>query len=68
MKTGWGVQNKDIDLGLAILGIANPDRELLSYEEIAAWCGCHRSRIEQIEKGALRKLRWKLHGNREEWL
>ena len=68
MKTGWGMSRRDIDLGLALLGIANQDREALSYEEIAAWCGCHRSRIEQIEKGALRKLRGYLHGKREEWL
>lgn len=68
MKTGWGVQKRDIDLGLALLCIVNPDREMLSYEEIAAWCGCHRSRIEQIEKGALRKLRGALHGQRREWL
>lgn len=68
MRTGWGMHKREIDLGLALLGIANQDREGLSCEEIAAWCGCHRSRIEQIEQGALRKLRGALHGKRREWL
>jgi DNA-directed RNA polymerase sigma subunit (sigma70/sigma32) len=68
MKTGWGVTRREIDLGLALLSVANRDREEMTYEDIAAWCGCHRSRIEQIEKGALRKLRGALHGKRRKWL
>ncbi len=68
MTTGWGVRNKDIDLGLALLSVANEAREPMTYQDIAAWCGCHRSRIEQIEKEALRKLRGRLHGQQRKFL
>ncbi|MFZ4777771.1 MAG: sigma factor-like helix-turn-helix DNA-binding protein [Terrimicrobiaceae bacterium] len=68
MKTGWGVRNGNIDLGLAVLGVVNVERKPLTFEEIAEVCGCHRSRIEQIEKQAMRKLRGLLHGRRREWL
>ena len=68
MPTGWGRYKGEIDLGLAVLGVVNVGGERLSFEEIADVCGCHRSRIEQIEKQALRKLRGFLHGRREEWV
>lgn len=68
MRTGWGVTKGEIDLGLAVLGVVNVERRPLTFEEIAEVCGCHRSRIEQIEKQALRKLRGVLHGQRKEWL
>lgn len=68
LRTGWGATKRDIDLGLAVLGVVNVERRPLSFAEIAEVCGCHRSRIEQIEKQALRKLRGFLHGRREEWV
>lgn len=68
MRTGWGMTRRDIDLGLAVLGVVNSDRQPLTLAEIAEVCGCHRSRIEQIEKAALRKLRGRLHGKRGEWM
>jgi len=67
MKTGWGVRNVDIDIALAVLSVVNSEGLALNCEEIADVCGCHRSRIEQIEKGALRKLNGRLHGEREAW-
>lgn len=68
MNTGWGVTRRDIDLGLAVLRVVNVEGRRLTFDEIAEVCGCHRSRIEQIEKQALRKLRGLLHGHREEWI
>lgn len=68
MRTGWGMTRRDIDLGLAVLGVVNRERVPLTFDQIAEVCGCHRSRIAQIEKGALRKLRGRLHGTRREWL
>lgn len=68
MKTGWGMRNGNIDLGLAVLGVVNSERRPLTLAEIAEVCGCHRSRIAQIEQEAMRKLRGLLHGRRREWL
>ena len=64
MRTGWGARNEEIDLGLAVLSVVNREGRQLSFAEIADVCGCHRSRIEQLEKQALRKLRGKLWGQR----
>ena len=50
----------DIDLGLAILSCISNQGERRSQSEIAAFCGCSRQRIEQIEAKALRKLRTRL--------
>jgi DNA-directed RNA polymerase sigma subunit (sigma70/sigma32) len=65
MKTGWWKINPEIDLGLAVLSVVNQDRVPLSFTEIAEVCGCHRSRIEQLEKQALRKIRARLRT--EDW-
>jgi hypothetical protein len=46
-----------IDLGLDLLARQCRLGVSLSYEQIAAWCGCSSSRIQQIEKKALRKIR-----------
>lgn len=59
---------RDIDLGLALCSVWNKKGEPMTCAEIAAWCGCHRSRIEQIEKVALRKLRGITHGDRSKWV
>lgn len=67
MRTGWGKTNRGIDLGLAVLSSVNRCGQRLTLAEIADVCGCHRSRIEQLEKRALRKLRGRLHGERELW-
>jgi DNA-directed RNA polymerase sigma subunit (sigma70/sigma32) len=49
----------DIDLGLAIL--ASTSEPPHTYQTIAAYCGCSRQCIQQIEQKALRKLRAALH-------
>ena len=49
----------DIDLGLAIL--ASTSEPPHTYQTIAAYCGCSRQCIQQIEQKALRKLRVALY-------
>jgi hypothetical protein len=48
-------RNANIDLGLAIL--ASTSEPPHTSRTIAAYCGCSRQRIQQIEQKALRKLR-----------
>ena len=48
-------RNANIDLGLAIL--ASTSEPPHTAQTIAAYCGCSRQRIQQIEQKALRKLR-----------
>jgi DNA-directed RNA polymerase sigma subunit (sigma70/sigma32) len=48
-------RNGNIDLGLAIL--ASTSEPPHTCQTIAAYCGCSRQRIQQIEQKALRKLR-----------
>ena len=48
-------RNANIDLGLAIL--ASTSEPPHTCKTIAAYCGCSRQRIQQIEQKALRKLR-----------
>lgn len=48
-----------IDLGLAVLSLRK-DRRPRTLEEIAAYCDCHNTAIDKIEKRALKKLRRKL--------
>ena len=55
-------RNANIDLGLAIL--ASTSEPPHTYQTIAAYCGCSRQRIQQIEQKALRKLRATLDRNR----
>jgi hypothetical protein len=51
-----------IDLGLAILAsISEPPH---TCQTIAAYCGCSRQCIQQIEQKALRKLRAALYRDR----
>ena len=50
-----------IDLGLAILRSRHPGIAL-NCTEISHFCGCHQSRIAQIEKRAIQKLRGRLWG------
>lgn len=47
-----------IGLGLALLSIARRPGEVLTLEDIAAWCDCPPSTIQRIERGALEKARW----------
>lgn len=47
-----------INLGLAILSTL--PRRKRTLEEIAAYCNCHNTAIDKIEKRALKKLRTKL--------
>lgn len=68
MNTGWFSTKDSIDVGLAVLSQVNRSGQQMTLEDIAEVCGCHRSRIEQIEKQALRKLRGRLSGHREAWL
>ena len=55
-------RNANIDLGLAIL--ASTSEPSHTYRTIAAYCGCSRQRIQQIEQKALRKLRAALYRDR----
>jgi transcriptional regulator len=48
-----------IELGLALLERRCEWGKPVTQDEIAAWCGCSRSAIWQIEKRALRKIRKK---------
>ena len=52
----------NIDLGLAIL--ASTSEPPHTYRTLAAYCGCSRQAIQQLEQKALRKLRATLHRNR----
>ena len=54
--------NANIDLGLAIL--ASTSEPPHTAKTIAAYCGCSRQRIQQIEQKALRKLRATLYRDR----
>lgn len=49
-----------IDLGLALLSVLRIPGVPLALTDIAAWCECSKSRIYQIEKTALRKVRARL--------
>lgn len=53
-------RQEDMDLGLAILSCLAIPGVPLTQQDIAAFAGCTRQRIEQIENGALRKLRIRL--------
>jgi hypothetical protein len=55
-------RNANIDLGLAIL--ASTSEPPHTAQTIAAYCGCSRQCIQQIEQKALRKLRAALCRNR----
>ena len=60
-------RNNGIDIGLAALcEHASPD-QTLSVIEIADVCGCNKSRIEQIIKSGLKKLKKTFH-NKEDYL
>ena len=52
-------RNANIDLGLAIL--ASTSERPHTCQTIAAYCGCSRQCIQQIELKALRKLRAALY-------
>ena len=52
----------NIDLGLAIL--ASTSEPPHTCQTIAAYCGCSRQAIQQIEQKALRKLRAALYRDR----
>ncbi|WP_042724556.1 sigma factor-like helix-turn-helix DNA-binding protein [Chthoniobacter flavus] len=52
-----------IDLGLAILGAVTEPGQCRTHEEIAAYCGCTKQAISQIEWRAIRKLRKIAQGN-----
>jgi Sigma-70, region 4 len=51
------MRKESIDLGLALLSVLRLPNESLTYDDIAAWCGCCKEQIRQIEFRALRKLR-----------
>jgi hypothetical protein len=52
-----GESRAEIDLGLALLKLASLEGHELTCEDIAAWCNCSPSLIQQIEARALRKVR-----------
>jgi hypothetical protein len=48
---------RHIDLGIAISGATLAPGKIRTREEIAAYAGCTKQNIEQLEHRALRKLR-----------
>ena len=52
-----------IDLGLALLSCLAKPGHSLSITDIAAWCGCSRSKIHSLEKAALKKLLREIKNN-----
>lgn len=54
-----------IDLGLAISAHHSTLGVPRTADSIAAYCGCSRQRIQQIEEKALRKIRVKLYQSPE---
>jgi DNA-directed RNA polymerase sigma subunit (sigma70/sigma32) len=59
---GRPTRDANIDLGLAILASTNEPPH--TCRTIAAYCGCSRQRIQQIEQNALRKFRAALYRDR----
>jgi hypothetical protein len=53
-------RDPNVDLGLAISGATLPPGKTRNCTEIAAYCGCSKQNIEQLENKALRKLRHKV--------
>lgn len=56
-KGAKGRKGKKMALGLAVSGALLKPGETRTLEEIAAFCGCSRNAIYEIERVALRKLR-----------
>lgn len=50
----------DIDLGLAVSALTLQYGQTRTYEELAAYCGCSKTAIQNIENKAMRKLRMRL--------
>jgi SpoU rRNA methylase family enzyme len=55
-----GKRDPQVDLGLAISGATLPPGKTRTITEIAAFCGCSKQNIEQLENKALKKLRHKV--------
>ena len=49
-----------MDLGLALLSVRAVPFWCYSHRDIAAWAGCTRQAIYQIEHRALRKLKFRV--------
>ncbi len=60
-KPGWGKTLSKIDLGLAVLKIVNTSGQCMTLADMADVCDCHPSRIQQIERTALRKMYCRLN-------
>lgn len=58
--TNIKAQKPCIDEGLRALCSIQKEGETFSLKQIATACGCHKSRIEQLEKQALTRLRYKI--------
>jgi hypothetical protein len=59
-KPGWGKTLAKIDLGLAVLRTVNTSGQCMTLADMADVCDCHPSRIQQIERTALRKMYYRL--------
>lgn len=46
-----------VDLGLALLMVVRKPHRRLTTTDIAAWCGCTNTAIDNIQHRALKKLR-----------
>jgi transcriptional regulator len=60
MRTKCRGYHPPIDMGLAVLAAVRKPSQIFTQEQIAQACNCHRGRISQIEKAALRKIRSRL--------
>lgn len=54
---GPEARSSRVDLGLALLSLVAKPGVPLTFDDMAAWCGCSRQAINFIYQRALRKLR-----------
>ena len=56
-----------IDLGIAIAHATTLPGQRRTFDEIAAYCGCSRQAIQQIEIRAFNKIRSRLQEHARDW-
>ena len=58
----------DVDLGLAVSALSLQAGQRRTHRELAAFCGCTTSNIQQIEEKARRKLKKALYLRNDPYL
>lgn len=66
MKIKNREHSSEIDLGISILRVLILPHQILSHEDIAAWCDCSPQAIQGIESRALLKIREKIKPEKEQ--